>query len=31
MCVILKDDAVLGSAFTGDVCMCSNGHDDAVI
>ena len=31
MGVILKDDAVMGSVFTGDVCMCSNGHGDAII
>lgn len=29
--VILKGDAVMGSVFTGDVCMCSNGHGDAII
>lgn len=29
--VILKGDAVMGSVFTGDVCMCSNGHSDAII
>lgn len=29
--VVLKGDAVMGSAFTGDVCMCSNGHSDAII
>lgn len=29
--VILKSDAVMGSVFTGDVCMCSNGHGDAII
>ena len=29
--VILKDDAVMGSVFTGGVCMCSNGHRDAII
>lgn len=29
--VILKGDAVMQSVFTGDVCMCSNGHDDAII
>lgn len=31
MGVILKADAVMGSVFTGDVCMCSNGHGDAII
>lgn len=31
MGVILKGDAVMGSVFTGDVCMCSNGHGDAII
>lgn len=29
--VTLKGDAVMGSVFTGDVCICSNGHDDAII
>ena len=29
--VTLKGDAVMGSVFTGDVCMCSNGHSDAII
>lgn len=29
--VILKGDAVMGNAFTGDACMCSNGHSDAII
>lgn len=29
--VILEGDAVMGSVFTGDVCMCSNGHSDAII
>ncbi|WAX09352.1 hypothetical protein BT528P2_00015 [Bacteroides phage BT528P2] len=29
--VILKGDAVMGSVFTGDICMCSNGHSDAII
>ena len=27
----LKGDAVIGTVFTGDVCICSNGHDDAII
>jgi hypothetical protein len=31
MGVILKGDAVMGSVFTGDVCMCSKGHSDAII
>lgn len=31
MGVILKGDAVMGSVFTGDVCMCSNGHGDAIL
>lgn len=31
MGVILKGDAVMGRVFTGDVCMCSNGHGDAII
>lgn len=31
MGVILKGDAVMGSVFTGDVCICSNGHGDAII
>lgn len=29
--VTLKGDAVMGTVFIGDVCMCSNGHDDAII
>lgn len=29
--VTLKGDAVMGSVFTGDVCICSNGHSDAII
>lgn len=29
--VTLKGDAVMGSVFSGDVCMCSNGHSDAII
>lgn len=29
--VTLKGDAVMGTAFIGDVCICSNGHDDAII
>lgn len=29
--VTLKGDAVMGSVFTGDVCICSNGHDDSII
>lgn len=29
--VTLKGDAVMGRVFTGDVCICSNGHDDAII
>lgn len=29
--VILKDNAVMGNVFTGDVCICSNGHSDAII
>lgn len=29
--VTLKGDAVMGSVFTGDVCICSNGHDDVII
>lgn len=29
--VTLKGDAVMRSVFTGDVCICSNGHDDAII
>lgn len=31
MGVTLKGDAVMGSVFTGDVCVCSNGHSDAII
>lgn len=31
MGVILKGDAVMGGVFTGDICMCSNGHGDAII
>ena len=29
--VTLKGDAVMGTVFIGDVCICSNGHDDAII
>ena len=29
--VVLKGDAVMGRAFIGDVCMCSNDHSDAII
>lgn len=29
--VVLKGGAVMGRAFIGDVCMCSNGHSDAII
>lgn len=29
--VTLKGDAVMGTVFIGDVCICSNGYDDAII
>ena len=29
--VTLKGDAVMGTVFIGNVCICSNGHDDAII
>lgn len=29
--VTLKGDAVMGTVFIGDVCICSNGHYDAII
>lgn len=29
--VTLKGDAVMGTVFIGDVRICSNGHDDAII
>lgn len=29
--VTLKGDAVMGTVFIGDVCICSNGHSDAII
>lgn len=29
--VTLKGDAVMGTEFIGDVCICSNGHDDDAI